>query len=400
MSDNTLRVEMTRIKEVTPMEGCDNIELVWLFRAAPNGEPCIVAKAKGFEKGALVAYIPPDHMVPDVENFAFLDRHPEKALAEGASFIREKYRRVKAMKMRGYISHGLVISQEEVKSLADALGIQAIRTKDTQVGCMVGELLGITRYEPKKQRGQSMSGSNAIPQESPAGVDVPRYDLTGVRKLGDIFGWEGKVSDHELVATEKLHGTNARFMVQKKTGMFRRLRWVIRRLKGAKPAFEDKDYRLFVSSRGVWRDPAGNSLWARVAREQRLFDRLKKVPGVAVYGEIIGQAAQGEAFKYGLDGDVIEFRMFDFYIPETRAWAGWEDVHAMAEKLCLKTPPVFMSGFFKREDIEGTEDGKSLLDDETMREGWVIRTMTSSYTARGGRAIMKWKSEKFLQKHG
>lgn len=198
-----------------------------------------------------------------------------------------------------------------------------------------------------------------------------------------------------------VHNCNARYMVQRKPRAWKRLRWAVRgMLRRANPAFEDKDFRLFVSSRGVWRDPAGGSLWARVAREQRLFDRLKKVPDTVIYGEVIGQAAQGEAFRYGIPADCVEFRMFDFYTPKTLFWAGWEDVEEMAQKLGLKTPPVVMEGFLRRSDVDGTEDGKSLIDQTTMREGWVIRTLVSSYTSRGGRAIMKMKSEKFLQAYG
>ena len=398
MSDQDLRVEMTRVKEVTPMEGMDRIELAWLFQKSPKGEPVIVSKNK-FAKGELLAYIPPDHVVPDVSEFSFLERKPEAALLEGSTHVRRKNRRVKPMKLRGYISHGLTLSLDEVAEVARKTSGEKVKHVE---GSQIGEALGITRYEPKQQRGQSMAGSPVAQFDfAPCGVEVPKYDLTGIRKLGDIFGWEGQPSDQELVITEKLHGTNGRYMVRAKRGLFKRLRWVLRVLTGrAQPQFEDAFYRLYVSSRGVWRDPKGGSLWAEVAEKKRLFTALKRMPGIAFYGEIIGQRAQGEQFKYGLPADVVDFRLFDGYNPDTRAWLGWDEVEDAAAKFGLRTAPVFAWGKLRFEDFEGMEEGDSLLSSNTMREGFVVRTLVASYTPRGGRAIMKWKSEKFLQKHG
>ena len=200
MNDQEVRVELTRVRNLTPMEGMDRIELAWLFREAPNGEPCIVAKGK-FRKGELVAYFPPEHIVPDVEEFKFLERHPEKALAEGATFIRQKHRRVKPMKLRGYISHGLVLDLDEAQCVSASQGGGRISHKE---GSMIGEQLGVTRWEPKAQRGSN--NAPVIVADSPVGVAVPKYDLTGVRKLGDIFEWEDRLSPLQLVVTEKLHG--------------------------------------------------------------------------------------------------------------------------------------------------------------------------------------------------
>jgi len=108
----------------------------------------------------------------------------------------------------------------------------------------------------------------------------------------------------------------------------------------------------------------------------------------------------GSEFTYGLAGDVIDFRVFDIYDPDTGDWSGWALVEAFCDLAGLRPVPVLAKGKMTREEASGLVEGLSSLDKKTMREGVVVRFEHDARTPRGGRAIVKWKSPKFLLKHG
>ena len=396
-----LRAEVVKVKEVTRMPGYDRIELVWLYNKAPKGEPCIVARDK-FNTDDHVVYIPPDHIVSDVKEFTFLEKHPEK-LAPDEEFVRHKYRRVRAMKLREFLSHGLVLSMNEADSVAmkcTGLGVP------TSLGQMVGENLGITRWYPRRADG-SIKGTQMGHEKGPQGLTIPKYTLVGIRKTGDLFEWEDDISSNELVVTEKLHGCNARFVVsQSEKSHFRVVwdkfwDWVLRRLPQAR-LFDDGKKRLHIASRTVWRGTKTehNSFWKEVAEKYALFSKLRCLPGFVFFGEIVGRRIQGGNFLYGTRNDTIAFYVFDIFVPELNEWVPWNEIETICSNLGLDTVPVLKRGRLRKDEVELLVDGISSIDKDTMREGVVIRTQADFRTPAGGRKIIKWKSEEFLQQHG
>jgi len=403
IEEHDVKAETLTVKDVTPIEGKDRIELVWLFQKAPYGEPCIVQKNK-HKVGDYVIYIPPDHVVPDVEQFAFLNKGGN--LDDGSKFVRRKHRRVRAMKMAGCISHGLVIGLREGDSIAMTLTGVGIPGSFRKQG-VVGEFLGITRYVPKQQYG-SAGGKKMGASPGPKGLSVPKYDLNGIRKAGDIFGWEDGKSAHNLVITEKLHGCNARYVVTKvdRTLWGQIWLWLRTRLgKRTASPLESKDHRLHISSRTTWRgiENDNDSLWKEVAEQQALFPKLVNLDfiDIVLYGEIVGRRVQGDQFLYGTKDDGLQLYIFDIYDPKSKLWFSWGDVERICSLLGLRTVPVLAEGKFSRDEVEKYVDGWSYIDNrKTMREGIVVRTVGDYRDSRGNRLIIKWKSERFLQKHG
>lgn len=407
MNENTaieeadLRVEICKVKDITPMEGYDKLELAWLYNKAPRGEPCIVQKGK-YNVNDQVVYIPPDHVVPDVQEFAFLERSPDK-LAPDEEYVRHKYRRIRPMKLREYISHGLVLDLKKADQIAMRLtGLGVPRG----LGELVGKQLGITRFVPRRRDG-SLKGTSMGTESGPKGMQVPKYEITGIRKVGDIFGWEDQESAEILVVTEKLHGCNARFVVTSSTKPRLRVLWDkfwdwVKRRPRKFVLFDDGKHKLHISSRTVWRSTKSEhtSFWKEIAENQNLFAKLRKHPEFVFYGEIVGRRIQGSNFLYGLKNDEIGLYIFDVYIPEAKEWLAWDELKAMCLRLGLETVPVIKFGNLKRSDVEPVVEGKSIIDNHTMKEGVVVRTNADSRTPSGGRKIIKWKSEKFLQKHG
>jgi RNA ligase (TIGR02306 family) len=129
----------------------------------------VVIKTADWKDGDLAAYIAPDYVVPNTEQFAFLNGHL----------------RIKPHKFRGIISEGLLIKLPQ----------------DAKVGDEMMERLGITRYEPPME--MSFYGDN---EKGPPGT-YPKYDVESYKKYHTLIA-----SGEEVVITEKLHGASARYL--------------------------------------------------------------------------------------------------------------------------------------------------------------------------------------------
>jgi RNA ligase (TIGR02306 family) len=163
---STHEIQIVKLDKITKHPNADTLGIVEVF-----GWTCCV-KLGEFNEGDLVAYIPPDYVVPKTPQFEFLGDN----------------RRIKVRKLRGIISQGLIIKAPE----------------NSQENDDVMELLGIERYEPPQlttTRGEAEGGNSLF---------SPKYDVESFQRYPDIF------KERELVAcTEKIHGASARFTYHK-----------------------------------------------------------------------------------------------------------------------------------------------------------------------------------------
>ena len=118
------------------------------------------------------AYIPPDSVVPDRPEFAFLDGHW----------------RIKARRFRGVMSQGLLHPAPD----------------GAIVGDDVAEALGVTHYEPPEpgENGYKPAGFDSEPQP----FNTSKYDIDSGYRYGHLL-----TDGEEVIATEKIHGANATF---------------------------------------------------------------------------------------------------------------------------------------------------------------------------------------------
>jgi len=154
---------------------------------------CVV-RTDDWNDGDLAVYIEPDSIVPETKEFEFLGKH----------------RRVKARKLRGEWSVGLLIPAPT----------------GAKIGDDYMEQLGIVHYEPQIHSHFSTGGENV---GSPPGF-FPIYDVMNFRKYSMIFN-----DGEEIVATEKTHGTSSRYACINDT--------------------------LYVGSRRNWKKEDQNNLW-------------------------------------------------------------------------------------------------------------------------------------------
>jgi hypothetical protein len=212
-----------------------------------DGCVCIF-KEGDFQTGDWAVLIPVDAMVP-VEHpaFAFL-KDPKKP--------NQTHVRIKARRLRGVFSDGLLLPVWAVAPLANVpegaeesvdLDRNMVKTKMTfwdgfevKLGQDVSERLGVTKAED--QAPAHMGG------DAEYGPDVPVYDIEPWKKFKGVF----EDPDEVVAITEKLHGTNSRFQFA--------------------------DGRLWVGSRNRFLREDERNLWWRIAARYELAEKLSKLP--------------------------------------------------------------------------------------------------------------------------
>src|SRR5690606_29446045 len=111
--------------------------------------------------------------------------------------VPEKYRRIKAKKIRGIYSQGILVDTPW-----DLLPV------GSDIGTSVIDVLQLKKWEEEEEdnipNAKKSRGANA--EKAPQGWSIPYYDVDGLRKYVDCLG-----ENEEIVLTEKVHGSNAAF---------------------------------------------------------------------------------------------------------------------------------------------------------------------------------------------
>lgn len=357
-------VNVVRLTEVTKHPNADSLYIAKIH----GGYPVIFrGKEHGghFEEGDLAVYVPVDSLLPATKEFAWLSPPVAVQLPGGGTemvapaVLREQDRRVRAKRLRGVFSMGLLVPAPE----------GAVDGQD------VAELLGITKYEPPEEV-ISASRTNGFQVPAPRLTVMPNvYDIEGLRRYTDTFE-----PGEAYVCTEKIHGQNARFV-------------------------HDGE-KLHVGSRNRWLTTEERNTWSDVAARYGLAAKLAKRPKVVFFGETYGNNSD---MPYGVErgktGD--ELRFFDAFCSETGRWYDHDEFRAACDELGLAVVPELCRGVWSEGEFakllplaEGTTTlvaGKGHV-----REGFVIRPLKER-NMRGptaGRLILKLHGEGYLTRKG
>lgn len=313
-------VETVKIGPITKHPDADNLSITLVH----GGYPCII-KTGDFREGDLATYIPIDSVVPDVPMFSFL-----------------KNRRIKPLKLRGIFSMGLLMPPVDGSAEGDDLA----------------EALGIRRWEPADAK-ENLGGEA---EKAPTNFKFVEYtDLHSLRRgHGDLRVGE------EVVLTEKIHGTNARFV-------------------------HDGE-RLWIGSRSVIRKPTSPNVWTGVVKAYDLDERLSRHPLFVFFGEVYGKGIQD--LKYdALNG--YDFRVFDILNLKDMTYLNFDDMSVIVENLGLKTAPVLYRGPWTPDLMPLHGEGKSTLGDN-VREGFVARPVIERNDYRFNRVVYKYVGEGYM----
>ena len=319
-----------------PHPNADAIEL-----AAISGYRSVV-KLGEFEEGQLVAYIPEGAVIP-----------PELLREMGLEnyLAGPLHNRVKAIRLRGILSQGLVWPVPDAQEDED-----------------VTERLGITKYVPEVP--SEMNG-----EAYPAYQKVVQFDIEDIKRYPDVLQ-EGE----EVVATEKLHGTFCQMgfcqdepiVTQKGLGN-----------QGlALMTGEVNDTCIYVQE-------------FRKHRET-LEEIHQEHPSFFILGELHGPGVQD--LHYGLKEK--KFRVFDVYLgaPGEGRFLNYDEMLSFIQGHFEPVPQVHRGPYRKSEAAEVSQ-GQSLIASH-IREGVVIKPTTEREDLFLGRVILKSKADKYLLRKG
>lgn len=384
------RVNVVRIAEILPHTNADTLGIVQV------GGYQVVVKKDDYTVGDLAIYIQPDSIVPQSPQFDFL--WSDREFPDG--IVPEKYRRITVRRFRKEWSEGLLLPLREFGITDSMNGLGYINSVAVYEGDDVAELLGITHYEepepianihskkaqyktwpPRSLKGFfywfmwkigfDLNGQLGGDFAKPPKNAPPVYDVESLKNYPRTFDTpqEGQISSTEqVIVTEKIHGSNARFMFD-----------------GSK---------MWVGSHKLWKSEKSICIWRRALKEIPWIEKFcRDWPNFTLYGEVVPTQ---KGYTYGTAEGEIKFFAFD-----VRSFDGSyidkRQLYKMAEIESLV--PVVYEGPYDAAKIKEIAEGNSLVNGaEHIREGIVISSLEEREVRGVGRAQLKLKSLKFLEK--
>lgn len=379
------RVEVVKVKEVLPHPAADRLEIINAF-----DYPTIVKKGD-FRPGDLGAFVPVDSVVPFTPYWEFVHGAKDDT----------RHRRVKAKKLRGIYSEGILVPLED-------FGLN--RDGNISVGENIAEVLHITKYEPPQPKSYGSTQTAGTPGIKNVQVPgFPRYtDLENIRRWPDVLA-----AGEEVVVHEKLHGANFRCgwaqVKDLREPWYRKLlRWY-KGLFGSNLDFVVGSHSVFrthkYSSRRDWHQHDGQDLWLRAAEQYRLAEKLEPYPYVVLFGEVYGDV---QDLKYGHETGEISLAVFDVYhIKERRFYDAFETAEFL-DHIHVPQPPLIYTGTWDPTQVERLRDGNTLVGQQAgrwtnpngvvdqIREGFVVKPVMERVDPKLGRVILKAVSPAYL----
>lgn len=334
---------IVKIRNIQKHPNADTLSIVEV-----QGSFCVF-RTDTFREGDLAVFVPIDAMVPvDNIRFAFL--------AKGKPVSPGQKRRIKATRLRGFFSDGLLVTIPQ--------GLEE--------GQNAATVLGVTKYEEPEP---VLLHTEDAPD--PTLGRCPVYDLESFKKYHKLFE-----PGEQVIVTEKLHGCSARYLIH--------------------------DGQLHASSHRRFKKDAENCLWWKVAHQEGLAEKLNFIgENYVVYGEVYGNRVQD--LKYGMSGQA--FAAFDIYDLRERRFVPAASFDALCKGAGIPTVPVLYRGPYNKYVIDGLVNPDPLagskmsvagepawpstLDPKTIREGAVIRPVMERLVPEIGRLVLKYVSNAY-----
>jgi RNA ligase (TIGR02306 family) len=372
---------------IEPHNNADTLEL------AVVGDYRSIVRKGQFKTGDLGVYIPEAALVP--ENVLF-------QLGLIGKLAGPQKNRVKAMKLRGIVSQGLVLqclpdvgerTSHYVMYTDPETGVEEFRT--VQEGDDVTEFLRITKWEPPIPVHMAGEVANAF------GYTV-NYDIENIKKYPDVL-----VDDEEVVMTEKLHGT-----------------WTCL---GYNPAYGDIVTSKGMSGQGLvfkFNEANANNLYIRSLKstEQMIDIGADEDTGETLYDvqNVIVRAYQffsgmssfyilGETFGKGVQDLAYgttepQFRVFDCYVgePGKGRYMGYDDLVNFCKAVDVEMVPLVYRGPYSKAKLLEVTNGKETFSGKAMniREGVVVKPVQERYHPEIRRVQLKSVSDAYLLRGG
>lgn len=374
---STLKVPITTITEIIPHSNAERLSIAKVL-----GYEVIIQKDT-FKTGDIVIYVP---------DGAVLSEWLENLLFEPGSKIVLHNRRIKAIKIRGVLSQGMLINPYD-----PAINVKLSETMKYQIEDAVdrdvAEYLGITKYSPPQK---SLPG---IMQVNP---NANPYKVKEFREYTDVEHgkyYDRVLQDNEMVIiTQKLHGTSARYgyfkkpvisILDKALNLFGLLPewqfcWGSRRCQiQSKPG---KTHGGFKSeSQGC----DFGDVYTKIAVQEKLRQIIPK--GYAVYGEIVGWGIQ-KGYLYNCGKDQHKFYVYD--VMENGKWLDYNDRLDFCLTYNLEMCPELYVGPYSKTIVEELLTVNKISKEPN--EGVVVEPLIGRNSPACGRIKLKWLNPTYL----
>lgn len=341
---STHAVNIVEIGEVREHPNAHSLDII------PIGNYQAVVRKGSFKPGDKAVYIEPDYVVPTYR--------PE------FEFLKKKGKldhRLKAVRLRGEISHGLLIPvPDDVRETYAAFdGLRA--------GVNVIHDLEIKRWEPEQRL--VMRGDELKYDDWPnvGAMGNQKFDVEGLKHADGWFK-----PGETVIVTEKVHGANARFVFS--------------------------DGKFYVGSRNRWLKPEGDHIWSKILSVRPDIEKwCRNLPNSILYGEIYGKV---QSLRYGIDND-IDFVAFAAYSPMFESFADSENLFASLAVYDIPHAPVLYKGPFDLAVIKDIAERDSIVAEgnglfQHMMEGVVITPVTERWEG-GQRVCVKLISDRYWE---
>lgn len=352
--------QITKIQSVQKHPNADALEIATIL----GDYPCII-KTNQYHQDDIISYIPVDSIVPDTEQFYFLsppkriyyeENGETKERLDGPQFplgsVPEKYRRIKAKKIRGIYSMGLIVDPIPNLNLGDS----------------IVETLSLKKYEEEEEENIVLgSRKRADTASPPKGWAIPYYDIDGLRKYWDAFS-----EIDEVVITEKIHGSNSSYIYHTDT--------------------------FWVKSRNIYKKRCEEDAWWDIAIRYNLEEKLKNYPEMVFFGEMYGQIKNFRYDSKVINGKLLSnIRFFDIYSLKSMRYLDYDHASQILDELNLpKVPELYRGPFPGKEKVKQMAEGTTTLSNH-VREGVVIKT-TKETIKHFGRLQLKLVGEGYSLK--
>lgn len=348
---------IAKINEIKEIVGADNIE-----QGVIGGWNCIIKKGD-YNVGDLVVVATTDAVIPQ-----------ELSDEMNVTNYLRKGGRVRTVKLRGVYSECLIIPLKFISYKG--------KPNEYYEGRDMMNDLNIFKYEPPVKQITLSSGKKIRYHENPNFLVY--YKFPNLKNVPEMF-----TTEDDVQITRKMHGTNARYGIVKKS----KLSWLDKiKLSLAKKIRRDwkwSEYEFVVGSHNVEKgsDSQGfyeTNVWYDIEDIYFIKDKVWNFvkthepeeigSGFVIYGEIYGKGIQ-KNYNYGLG--IIQFMVFDImvngeYLPTDKTKTLTE------EYLGLRHVPVLYEGKWSQ-NIQDSFVFNNFIDNTTVpHEGIVIKDVTGN----------------------
>lgn len=346
---------VVKITELFPIEGADRIVRCVIF-----GNNIIVGKDVNI--GDIVLYFQSGTQLSedvcknnDLYTDAELNLNKEKK-----GYISPKKRLVKAIKLRGIISDGMLLPIDALKTI-----IPTLQLTEGDSFTHINDIEICKKY--------------VVPVRSGGGTGEKKVKVNKLKELmlDNQFRFHHETEhfaknlhkfkpESEIIITRKIHGSS---LILANVLVVKSLKWWEKLFKKIIPLSE---YGIIYSSgkpkgklpkgiespSNVWETPNQSfytdNIWARAYKE--IGEKVEK--GVSIYAEIVGQGIQGEKYTYGHEYAIFVYRITATNIDGQVYEFSWEQIKAYCEKYGLRHVEEYFVGKIN----ELVSDNRDLLE--------------------------------------